>query len=151
MTFETKVAVVAIGGNSLIRDRNHESIPDQYATAVVTVHQITNMIESGWNVIITHGNGPQLGFVLRRAELAIQELPPVPMDYAGADLQGALGYMLVKAFRNEFRRRSANRWLWSPKFWSSGPIPRSPIPQSRLAHKWRGPKPKLWLRHMAGR
>ncbi len=61
------------------------------------------------NVILTHGNGPQMGFILRRSELSIHEVAPVPMDYAGADLQGALGYMFVKAFRNEFRRRGIKR------------------------------------------
>jgi len=67
------------------------------------------MIEAGWNVIVTHGNGPQMGFILRRSELSIHEVAPVPMDYAGADLQGAIGYMFVKAFRNEFRRRGLKR------------------------------------------
>ncbi len=67
------------------------------------------MIEAGWNVIVTHGNGPQMGFILRRSELAIHEVAPVPMDYAGADLQGAIGYMFVRAFRNEFRRRGIRR------------------------------------------
>jgi carbamate kinase len=103
------LAVVAIGGNSLIRDKDHLSIPDQYCEASVTVHHITDIIEDGWNVIVTHGNGPQMGFILRRSELALHELAPVPMDYAGADLQGAIGYMFLRAFRNEFRRRGINR------------------------------------------
>lgn len=109
MSAGAKLAVVAIGGNSLIRDKDHQSIPDQYETVVVTVRQISDMIEAGWNVIVIHGNGPQMGFVLRRSELAIHELPPVPMDYAGADLQGSIGYMFVKAFHNEFRRRGLRR------------------------------------------
>ncbi len=109
MSAGAKLAVVAIGGNSLIRDKDHQSIPDQYETVVVTVRQIGDMIEAGWNVIVIHGNGPQMGFVLRRSELAIHELPPVPMDYAGADLQGSIGYMFVKAFHNEFRRRGLRR------------------------------------------
>ena len=109
MSASAKLAVVAIGGNSLIRDQDHQSIPDQYETVTVTVRQISDMIEAGWNVIVTHGNGPQMGFILRRSELAIHELPPVPMDYAGADLQGSIGYMFVKAFHNEFRRRGLRR------------------------------------------
>jgi carbamate kinase len=100
-----KLAVVAVGGNSLIRDKAHLSIPDQYEEAAITAHHIADMIAAGWNVIVTHGNGPQMGFVLRRSELAIHEIAPVPMDYAGADLQGAIGYMFLKAFRNEFRGR----------------------------------------------
>ena len=66
---------------------------------------IAGMIEAGWRVVVTHGNGPQVGFILRRSEISINEVPPVPMDYAGADIQGAVGYMFVKALRNEFKRR----------------------------------------------
>jgi carbamate kinase len=104
-----RLAVVAIGGNSLISDKEHLSIPDQYAAASTTAHHITDMILAGWDVVVTHGNGPQMGFILRRSELALHEVAPVPMDYAGADLQGAIGYMFVKAFRNEFRRRRLDR------------------------------------------
>jgi len=109
MASTKRLAVVAIGGNSLIRDKDHLSIPDQYEEASITAHHITDMIEAGWDVIITHGNGPQMGFILRRSELALHEVAPVPMDYAGADLQGAIGYMFLKAFRNEFRRRGLHR------------------------------------------
>ncbi|MGO8797645.1 MAG: carbamate kinase [Roseiarcus sp.] len=109
MASEAKLAVVAIGGNSLIRDSDHLAIPDQYQEVAVTARHIADMIEAGWNVIVTHGNGPQMGFILRRSELSIHEVAPVPMDYAGADLQGAIGYMFVKAFRNEFRRRGLTR------------------------------------------
>ncbi len=104
-----KLAVVAVGGNALIRDKDHMSIADQFDQAALTVHHIADMIEAGWNVIVTHGNGPQMGFILRRSELSIHEVAPVPMDYAGADLQGAIGYMFVKAFRNEFRKRGLKR------------------------------------------
>src|SRR5579863_967920 len=109
MAPDKKLAVVAIGGNSLIADRDHLSIPSQYEAAALTARHIADMIEAGWNVIVTHGNGPQMGFILRRSELSIREVAPVPMDYAGADLQGAIGYMFVKAFRNEFRRRGLKR------------------------------------------
>lgn len=109
MASGAKLAVVAIGGNSLIRDKDHLSIPDQYQEVAVTAHHITDMIEAGWNVIVTHGNGPQMGFILRRSELSIHEVAPVPMDYAGADLQGGIGYMFVRAFRNEFRKRGIKR------------------------------------------
>src|SRR5215468_2616809 len=105
MASDKMLAVVAIGGNSLIIDKDHLSIPNQYEAAALTAHHIADMIEAGWNVIVTHGNGPQMGFILRRSELSIHEVAPVPMDYAGADLQGALGYMFVRAFRNEFRKR----------------------------------------------
>lgn len=104
-----KLAVVAVGGNSLIRDKNHESIPDQSREAATTVHHIAEMIAAGWNMVITHGTGPQVGFILRRSELALEEVPPVPMDYADADLQGGIGYMFLKALYNEFRKRRIDR------------------------------------------
>ena len=103
------LAVLAIGGNALIRDRQHESIPDQYLMVTGIAAEIAAMIEDGWNVVVTHGNGPQVGFILRRSELSIDEVPPVPMDYAGADIQGGVGYMFVRALRNEFRRRGIAR------------------------------------------
>ena len=103
------LAVVAIGGNALIRDRKHESIVDQYEMVCELAEDIAGMIEAGWKVVVTHGNGPQVGFILRRSELSIAEVPPVPMDYAGADIQGAVGYMFLKALRNAFRRRRIRR------------------------------------------
>jgi carbamate kinase len=109
MTATNKLAVVAVGGNSLILDKDHESIPDQSREAAITVHHIVEMIATGWNVVITHGTGPQVGFILRRSELALKEVPPVPMDYADADLQGGIGYMFIKALYNEFRKRRIDR------------------------------------------
>src|SRR3972149_5006520 len=80
-----KLAVVAVGGNSLIKDKDHQTIPDQYAAAVESMAHVAGMIEAGWDVVVTHGNGPQVGFILRRAELSLPELHPVPLDYCGAD------------------------------------------------------------------
>jgi carbamate kinase len=109
MSPTNKLAVVAVGGNALIRDKAHESIPDQSREAVITTHHIAEMIAAGWNVVITHGTGPQVGFILRRSELALEEVPPVPMDYADADLQGGIGYMFLKALYNEFRTQKIDR------------------------------------------
>ncbi len=105
MSTNPPLVVVAVGGNALIRDEQHRSIPDQYETARATVRHIIDMIETGLRVVLTHGSGPQMGFILRRSELALSEVSPIPMDYAGADLQGAIGYMFVKALRNELHRR----------------------------------------------
>jgi carbamate kinase len=104
-----KVAVVAVGGNSLIKDKAHQTVPDQYAAAVESMAHIAGMIEAGWDVVITHGNGPQVGFILRRTELALHELHPVPLDYCGADTQGAIGYMFQQALYNEFLKRGIAR------------------------------------------
>lgn len=106
---QRKVAVVAVGGNSLIKDKAHRTVPDQYEASAETMSHIAGMIESGWDVVITHGNGPQVGFILRRAELALHELHPVPLDSCGADTQGAIGYMFQKALHNEFKRRGIHK------------------------------------------
>ena len=100
-----KLAVVAVGGNALIREKGKESLPDQYAAVCVTMPHIVDMIQDGWDVIITHGNGPQVGFILRRSELALSEVHPIPLDYGGSNTQGSIGYMFQTALQNEFKRR----------------------------------------------
>jgi carbamate kinase len=100
-----KVAVVAIGGNSLIKDSRHQSVPDQMQAVRETCRPIVDMIERGWDVVITHGNGPQVGFILRRSELSRHELHDVPLDSCGADTQGAIGYDIQQSLYNEFRAR----------------------------------------------
>ena len=104
-----KTAVVAVGGNSLITDAAHQAIPDQYEATVTTVKRIVDIMESGWSVVVTHGSGPQVGYILRRSEIAIKEVAPVPMDYADADIQGAVGYMFQRALHNEFVKRGLKR------------------------------------------
>lgn len=101
--------VVAIGGNSLIRDSEHKTVEDQYEAAKETDHHIAGLVADGWDVAITHGNGPQVGFILRRSELARHELHEVPLDVCGADTQGAIGYMLGQNLINDFRRRGIDR------------------------------------------
>jgi carbamate kinase len=100
-----KTLVIAIGGNSLIKDARHMSVPDQYAAVVQTAHHITDLLERGYRIVITHGNGPQVGFILLRSELSRGVLHPVPLDSIVADTQGALGYQIQQALENEFRRR----------------------------------------------
>jgi carbamate kinase len=104
-----QVAVVAVGGNSLIKDEQHKSVYDQYAAACESMHHIADMIQAGWEVVISHGNGPQVGFILRRSELSMHELHEVPLDYCGADSQGAIGYMFERALDNEFRVRGIKK------------------------------------------
>jgi carbamate kinase len=97
-----KRAVIAIGGNSLIRDKFHQTVRDQYIAAGETCWHIAGMINDGWDVAIGHGNGPQVGFILRRSELAAHELHEIPLDVAGADSQGAIGYALQQNLYNDF-------------------------------------------------
>lgn len=104
-----KLAVVAIGGNSLIKDESHKTVPDQFNAVRETVVHIAEMIAQGWNVVITHGNGPQVGFILLRSEYSRGVLHSVPLDSCGADTQGAIGYMIQQALHNEFLRRDIHR------------------------------------------
>lgn len=102
-----KLAVVAIGGNSLIRDISHQSVEDQYDAVCETAKHIAGMIVQGYEVVITHGNGPQVGFILRRSEIAseVAGMHHVPLVSCGADTQGAIGYQIQQAMDNEFRHR----------------------------------------------
>lgn len=109
MESKKRLAVVAVGGNSLITDEQHVTISDQSDTATATAHQIAEMIATGWDLVVTHGNGPQVGFILRRSEIGMSEVPPIPMDYATSNTQGSIGYMFQRALRNDFRRRGIER------------------------------------------
>ena len=101
-----KYGVVAIGGNSLIADSNRPEIVHQWDAVQETTGQIADMLESGWQgVVITHGNGPQVGFILRRNELALGEVHTIPFSLVVADTQGSIGFMLQQALNNEFRQR----------------------------------------------
>ena len=104
-----KLAVIAIGGNSLIIDKSHMSVSDQYAAAHETCVHIADMIEHGWDVAIGHGNGPQVGFILRRSELSSNELHEVPLDACVADTQGAIGYAVQQNLYNEFIHRDLKK------------------------------------------
>ena len=101
--------VIAIGGNSLIKDPQHMSVPDQYKALGETSAHIASIIREGWTVAIGHGNGPQVGFILRRSELSAHELHEVPLDVCDADSQGAIGYELQQNLANDFRRLGMHR------------------------------------------
>jgi carbamate kinase len=106
----TKTVVIAIGGNSLISDNDHTTVSDQYSAAAETCAHIADMLEGEQlRLVVTHGNGPQVGFILRRSELAAPELHMVPLDSCVADTQGALGYHLQCALYNEFKHRGMGR------------------------------------------
>ena len=103
MTTEKKLAILAVGGNSLIQDESHKSVEDQYSAVEETCRHIAGLVKSGYRVVVTHGNGPQVGFILRRSELAAHELHQVPLDSCGADTQGAIGYQVQRAMYNEMK------------------------------------------------
>jgi len=106
-----KVAVIAIGGNSLIKDPKRVSVEDQEQALRETSHHVADMVEAGWNVAIGHGNGPQVGYILRRSEIAAKAegMHEVPLDVCGADSQGAIGYEFQQALQNELFRRGIKK------------------------------------------
>lgn len=105
-----KLAIVAIGGNSLIADPNDPSVSNQWDAVRETARHIAQMVVNGWHIVITHGNGPQVGYALRRSEIAQKEgIHGVPLDYLVADTQGSIGYMIQQAMDNSLRRLGINR------------------------------------------
>ena len=101
---DSKLIVIAIGGNSLIEDAKHVTVKAQYEAARKTAAHIVKLVEAGHRVVIAHGNGPQVGFVLLRAEFSRSILHSVPLDSCVADTQGAIGYQLQMALNNEFNK-----------------------------------------------
>jgi carbamate kinase len=104
-----KIALVAIGGNSLIADSSRISFADQYATVKETIRELVDLIKSDYGLVITHGNGPQVGFVLIRSHLSRNRLPEIPLDAANALTQAEIGYMIQLALRNELSRLGIKR------------------------------------------
>ncbi len=106
-----KLAVIAIGGNSLIKDEKHHSVEDQYQAAKETCYHVADLIEQGWEVAIGHGNGPQVGFILRRSEIAAkyEGMHEIPLDVCGADSQGAIGYALQQNLQNILYQRGIRK------------------------------------------
>ena len=103
------LAVIAIGGNSLIADSKKMSVADQYAAAGETSHHIAALVKAGYRVVITHGNGPQVGFILLRSDLAKGRLHEVPLESCVADTQGAIGYQVGQTLANELRRQGLEK------------------------------------------
>ena len=96
-------ALVAIGGNSLIADKRSPDVPHQWDAVRETCKHLADMVEAGWRLVITHGNGPQVGYILRRNEIASAVVHTTPLDIIVADTQGSIGYMLQQALSNELR------------------------------------------------
>ena len=106
-----KLAVIAVGGNSLIKDDKNVTVENQMEALRETAHHIADMIQAGWDLAIGHGNGPQVGFILRRSEIAAKAegMHEVPLDVCGADSQGAIGYEFQQALQNEYHKRGINK------------------------------------------
>ncbi len=106
---DNPLVVIAIGGNSLIRDREHMDVLDQYKTAGETSHFIVPIVKRGYRVLVTHGNGPQVGFVLLRSEIARDVIHQVPLANCVADTQGSIGMQIAQCLQNEFMNQGLSQ------------------------------------------
>ncbi len=100
-------AVIAIGGNALILDGQRGTIAEQFHNATETARHIAALVVDGWRVVVTHGNGPQVGFILLRSELIGEsaQIPRLSLDMSVADSQGGIGHILGNALLNELGAR----------------------------------------------
>ncbi|MEH7452595.1 carbamate kinase [Gottfriedia acidiceleris] len=106
-----KLVIVAIGGNALVRENGRNTTQDQYEAVQETVVNIADMVQEGYEIVVTHGNGPQVGFALQRSEIAseVAGMPTVPLVNNVADTQGGIGYQIQQALTNEFAKRGINK------------------------------------------
>lgn len=98
-------AVVALGGNAITRSGEEGTVEQDYANLESSLKCVIDLYSAGYEVVLTHGNGPQIGNQMIRVELARGEAPELPLDLMGADIQGGLGYMIERVLRGKLRRR----------------------------------------------
>ncbi len=110
---DAPLVVIAIGGHSLIKDPEHMDVLDQYRAAGETSHYIAPIVNRGYRVVVTHGNGPQVGFILLRSELARDVIHQVPLANCVADTQGSIGFQIAQSLQNEFLRQGLDRQVVS--------------------------------------
>jgi len=108
-TDQAPLVVIAIGGNSLIKDDQHRTVLDQYNAVGETARHIVPIVSEGYRVVVTHGNGPQVGFILLRSDLARNVLHEVPLASCVADTQGAIGYQISQTLQNELHRKGMKK------------------------------------------
>lgn len=111
MEARNNITVIALGGNALLQRGEKGSFEEQYSNAKRTAEKIANLVEKGTMLVITHGNGPQVGATLLRhdAGMKVYSVPAFPMDACGAETQGLIGYMIQQALNNEFIKRGLSR------------------------------------------
>jgi len=105
--------VIALGGNALIQASERGTVEQQIANAARMAEPIANLIADGWDVVITHGNGPQVGAMLRRVELTQRELPGLTLDFCDAHTQGIIGYILQQVIGQALSKRGVRREIAS--------------------------------------
>jgi carbamate kinase len=105
------IVVVALGGNAIQRRDDRGTFEEQYRNVCSTIKRIADLVQSGYRVVVTHGNGPQVGATILRHEAAKNIVPPLPLDACGAETQGFIGYMIQQALRNELKKRGLDRYI----------------------------------------
>lgn len=104
-----KKAVIALGGNALIKDGQEGNIHEQFENTRIILKSIVQMIKDGWDVVITHGNGPQVGAILLQNDLAKDITPPMPLGICVAESEGLIGYMIQQCLSNALKRENIDR------------------------------------------
>jgi len=106
-----KLVVIALGGNALLQRTQKGTFEDQYGNVEKTAKKIADLIQQGYKIVLTHGNGPQVGATLLRHDAAKNIVPPLPLDACGAETQGFIGYMIQQALRNELKSRGVDKYV----------------------------------------
>ena len=107
-----KIVVIALGGNALLRRGERGTSEEQYANVRSTAKYLAELVEEGYDIIVTHGNGPQIGATLLRHDAGlIHGVPAFPMDSCGAETQGFIGYMIQQGLRNELKKRNIDKYV----------------------------------------
>lgn len=156
-----KLIVIALGGNALLQRGQKGSFDEQYRNVKNTVAKIADLIQRGYKIVMTHGNGPQVGATLLRHEAAKSIVPPFPLDACGAETQGFIGYMIQQALRNELKSRGIDKYVVTiitrvivDKHDSAFQNPTKPIGpfySKEEAAKVKEQKPELIIKEDAGR
>jgi carbamate kinase len=107
--YRSKLIVVALGGNAILHPNQEGNVPEQFANAGYTAAHLARLVADGYQLLVTHGNGPQVGSVLRRVELAAREVYRLPLDICGAHTQGEMGFMIAQCLNNALHERHIDR------------------------------------------
>ncbi len=106
---ERKTIVIALGGNAILQAGQRGTAEEQLENIEATCRSIADLVEAGYRVVVTHGNGPQVGNILLQNEEASRVVPALPLDFCGAESQGMIGYMIQRSLANELQSRGIER------------------------------------------
>jgi carbamate kinase len=156
-----EIVVVALGGNAILRRGEKGTFEEQYRNVCGTVQRIADLVQDGYRVVITHGNGPQVGATLLRHEAAKNIVPPFPLDVCGSETQGFIGYMIQQALRNELKKRGLDKYVITvvtrvivdadDEAFKNPTKPVGPFYTKEEAEKIRSQRPDLVVKEDAGR